>query len=156
MLPTRRGALPGVMLLLGAMLAACSTAQTDATASATGDSQATASADGASGASPSASAPNGLNTGGALEITASDEAFDSSVIQAAAGESFAVLLINNDGDEDHNFAVYTEEGGDLIVASDIIAGGETVEVQVPALDAGEYYFVCQLHDEMNGTLIVEG
>lgn len=95
-------------------------------------------------------------SGGALEISADALAFDANVIQAAAGEAFTVTLVNNDS-VPHNFSVYTEEGGEVIVAGDIIEGGETVEIEVPALDAGEYFFVCDVHPaEMTGSIVVEG
>lgn len=95
-------------------------------------------------------------SGGAVEITATDIAFDANVIQATAGEAFTVTLVNNDS-VPHNFSVYTEEGSEEIVLGDIIDGGETVEVEVPALDAGEYFFVCDVHPaEMMGSIVVEG
>ncbi|MCV0403615.1 MAG: cupredoxin domain-containing protein [Chloroflexi bacterium] len=93
---------------------------------------------------------------GAVEIGADDLAFDANVIQAAAGEAFTVTLVNNDT-MPHNFSVYTEQGGEAIVVGDIIEGGATVEVEVPALDAGEYFFVCDVHPvEMTGAVVVEG
>jgi plastocyanin len=74
---------------------------------------------------------------------------------APAGEAFTITLVNNDS-APHNVSVYVEEGGDSIVQGDVINGDETVTVEVPALDAGEYYFMCDLHPEMNGTVVVEG
>ena len=52
--------------------------------------------------------------------------------------------------------MYTEEGGDAIAQGDVINEGETDEVEIEALEPGEYYFVCDLHPEMNGTIVVEG
>ncbi len=93
---------------------------------------------------------------GAAEITAADLAFDANVIQATAGEAFTVTLVNNDT-VPHNFSVYTEEGGEAIVTGEIIDAGATVEVEVPTLEAGEYFFVCDLHPaEMTGAIVVEG
>lgn len=92
-------------------------------------------------------------SGGSVEITAADLEFDASTIQAPAGESFTITLVNDDS-APHNISVYTEEGGDEIVIGDVINQGETVEVEVPALDAGEYFFVCDIHPDMNGTVVV--
>jgi plastocyanin len=95
-------------------------------------------------------------SGGSVEITADDLAFDANVIQAPAGEAFTVTLVNNDT-MPHNISFYMEEGGEEIVVGEVIKGGETVEVEVPALDAGEYFFVCDVHPaEMTGSLGVEG
>jgi plastocyanin len=95
-------------------------------------------------------------TGGAVEITADDLAFDAGTIEAPAGEAFTVTFVNNDSAQ-HNIAFYVEEGGDEIAVGRVIGEGETDEVEVPALDAGTYFFVCDVHpQEMTGTLVVEG
>ncbi len=95
-------------------------------------------------------------TDGAVELSAADLAFDANVIQATAGEAFTITFTNNDT-APHNVSVYTEEGGEEIVLGDVIEGGATVEVEVPSLDAGEYFFVCDIHpNEMTGSVVVEG
>jgi len=94
-------------------------------------------------------------TDGVVEITAADLQFDANVIQAPAGEAFTITLVNNDS-APHNISVYTEQDGEEIVIGDVIDGGETIDVEVPALDAGEYYFVCDIHPDMNGSVVVEG
>ena len=92
---------------------------------------------------------------GVVLLTAEDLAFDTSVIQAPAGAAFTISFTNNDS-APHNVSVYTEEGGDQIATSDPVNEGETLEVEVPAQDAGEYFFVCDIHPDMNGTIVVEG
>jgi plastocyanin len=93
---------------------------------------------------------------GAVEINADDLAFDASTIEAPAGEEFTVTL-NNLESQPHNFAVYREEGGEKIVAGDIITGPDaTVDVTVPALEPGTYFFQCDVHPDMNGSIVVEG
>jgi plastocyanin len=92
--------------------------------------------------------------GGSVEITAENLEFDANTIEAPAGETWTITLVNNDS-APHNISIYTEEGGEEIVIGDVINGGETVEVEVPALDAGEYFFVCDVHPtEMTGTVVV--
>lgn len=92
-------------------------------------------------------------TDGAVTITADDLAFDASTIVAPAGEAFTITLVNNDT-APHNISVYASEGGERIVLGDIINQGETVEIEVPALSAGTYYWVCDLHLNMHGSLVV--
>ncbi|MBA2263414.1 MAG: cupredoxin domain-containing protein, partial [Chloroflexi bacterium] len=85
-----------------------------------------------------------------------DLAFPVTTIQATAGAAFTITLVNNDS-VPHNISIYAEEGGELLAEGTVINGGETVELRVDPLDAGEYYFMCDLHPaDMNGTLVVEG
>ena len=93
---------------------------------------------------------------GTVEISADNLEFDANVIQATAGEGFTVTFSNLES-EPHNWSIYTEEGGDPIAQGTVIGEGETDEIVVPALDAGEYFFVCDVHPaEMTGTVVVEG
>jgi len=93
---------------------------------------------------------------GVAELSADDLAFDAATITAPAGQPFTVAFTNLDG-VPHNFSVYTEEGGDVIAEGEIINEGETDEVEIEGLSAGEYFFVCDLHPgEMMGTIVVEG
>jgi plastocyanin len=131
-----RGALIGLLVSASLVLAAC------------GGTTASPSDDNSGGGTVAV-------VNGAVDISADDLAFDANVIQATAGEAFTVTFTNNEG-VPHNFSVYTEEGGDAIVQGDIINEGETDEVEIGALEPGEYYFVCDLHPEMNGTIVVEG
>jgi plastocyanin len=139
----RRGAILTLTMLLTFVLAACS------------------ADDSGSSAPPAASAGNGGGGGagtatvadGSVEITAENLEFSANTIEAPAGEPFTITLVNNDS-APHNISVYTEEGGDVIAEGAVINQGETVEVQVDALDAGEYYFLCDIHPEMNGTVVV--
>ena len=94
--------------------------------------------------------------GGVAELSADDLAFDAATITAPAGQPFTIAFTNMEG-VPHNFSVYTEEGGDVIAEGTIINEGETDEVEIEGLSAGEYFFVCDLHSgEMKGTLVVEG
>jgi len=92
-------------------------------------------------------------TDGAITLTADGMAFDASVIEATAGEDFTLTLVNNDS-APHNWALYTEEGGETIVTGDVADPGGTVTVDVSGLDAGTYFFKCDIHPEMNGSVEV--
>lgn len=94
---------------------------------------------------------------GVVEISAMGSDFSASTIGARTGEPFTVRFTNHDP-VSHNFAVYTGEGGDLIVRGDLIQGPDaSTEVHVPALDAGTYFFRCDVHaDHMKGALVVGG
>jgi len=113
--------------------------------------------------SPAASA-GGDNTGGGtvavvdgnVDLSANDLQFDASVIEAPAGEEFTITFTNMES-QPHNVAVDMEEGGEEIVTGEVITGPDaTTTITVPALEPGEYYFLCDVHPDMNGTIVVEG
>jgi plastocyanin len=133
----RRGALITLILVFATALAACSSS-----------SDASEPADGGTGGTATVA-------DGAVEITADDLAFDVGTIEATAGEDFTITLVNNDS-APHNISIYTEEGGDALVTGDTVEAGQTVTVDVSALEAGEYYFQCDIHPDMNGTVVVGG
>ena len=139
----RRSAILALTLLVGVILAACS--------SGTGNG----GASGAAGGSGSAGGGTVAVTDGAVEISAANLEFDANVIQAPAGEAFTVSFTNDDS-APHNWSLYTEEGGDAIVQGEVIEGGATTEIEVEALEPGEYFFVCDVHPDMTGTVVVEG
>lgn len=89
-----------------------------------------------------------------LTITAEGMAFDRSEITAAAGEPFELFFRNLAG-VPHNVAIYTDAS-----ASEPIFVGETISdaatvYEVAALEPDEYFFRCDLHPDMTGTLVVE-
>lgn len=131
----RRGAILGLPVMAGMILAACG-------------GTTTSPSDGTSGGTVAV-------VDGNVDISADDLVFDANVIHSTAGEAFTVTFTNNEG-VPHNFSVYTEEGGGAIVIGEVITGPDaTTTVDVPELEAGEYYFVCDVHPEMNGTIVVE-
>jgi plastocyanin len=133
----RRGALITLILVTSSVLAACG-----------GGSD---NGDGGGGGG-TATVENG-----AVEVTAEESlVFNVGTIEATAGEAFTITFVNNDT-VPHNISIYTEQGGDELALGDIVEAGQTVTVDVPALDAGEYYFVCDLHpQDMDGTVVVSG
>jgi plastocyanin len=136
----RRGALLTLSLGLTLALAACGG----------GDDGSPAASDGTSGGGTVAVVD------GNVDLSADDLEFDANVIEAPAGEEFTITFTNLES-QPHNVAVDTEEGGDEIVTGEVITGPDaTTTITVPALDPGEYYFVCDVHPDMNGTIVVEG
>jgi plastocyanin len=136
----RRGALLGITLGLSVVLAACG-ASTSSSAGAS---------DGASGGGTVAVVD------GNVDLSAENLEFDATVIEAPAGEEFTITFTNLEA-VPHNVAVDTEEGGDEIVTGEVVTGPDaTTTITVPALDPGTYYFVCDIHPDMNGTIVVEG
>jgi plastocyanin len=133
----RRGALVATAVALIALMAACSP-----------------SAEGTAGEGTAGGTI--AVTNGNVDLSADDLAFDASTIQAPAGEAFTITFTNLES-QPHNVAVLTEEGGDEVVRGEVITGPDAEDVvEVPALEPGEYYFLCDVHPDMNGTIVVEG
>jgi plastocyanin len=103
------------------------------------------------GSAASASAPADAD----LVVTAGEMAFDTSTLLLAAGEETTIFFRNLDG-QPHNVAIYTDES-----ASEPLWVGQTITNDaitetIPPLEAGEYFFRCDVHPAMNGTVVVEG
>jgi plastocyanin len=88
-------------------------------------------------------------------VIASDMKFDQESITIRGGSAWRLQLVNEDA-APHNVAIYADESaGKSLFVGELISSA-TVVYQVPALEPGTYFFRCDLHPEMSGTLVVEG
>jgi plastocyanin len=120
----------------------------------------------APGQSPGAPPPGGQPGGGGgggggqmpaapVQLTAQGIAFSTSALSLPAGGDDVVAFTNNDPGTPHNFAIYTQEGGEAVFQGDIITGPASTEYRFPAPDAGTYHFQCDVHPTvMFGTATV--
>lgn len=86
-------------------------------------------------------------------IAADELAFDREDLRVPADRPF-VLAFENRESVPHNVAVYpdaTREGA--LFQGEIFDGPATRWYRVPALAAGSYVFVCELHPSMTGRLV---
>ncbi len=88
-----------------------------------------------------------------LDIVASGIAWDTTCLVAPAGEAFTVNIDNQDAGIPHNFDLLTEEGGDQIGATEVQPGVVQETLDVDPLDAGEYFYICDVHPTMTGNLV---
>lgn len=94
--------------------------------------------------------------GPGLNIAAQNLEFSSDTITLPAGEETTLAFENEDASSiQHNVAIYEKEGGKELFPGEVIPGGQSITYDVPALDKGEYYFQCDVHPGMNGTVTVE-
>lgn len=109
---------------------------------------------------PSASAPAGSAAPSGqlvvVNITAQGIKFNESAITAPAGTPFQIQFDNQDAGVPHNVAIRTGgTTGPEIFKGTVFNGVATHAYDVPALDAGSYAFVCDVHPTMTGTLTVQ-
>jgi plastocyanin len=113
--------------------------------------------DGAPVPGAAAAAPGGGPPGG-LAVTATDNKFDKTTLNAPAGGPVTVAF-SNKGKSKHNIHFLDKKDGkDLApgATADIIDGGKTVNVTFTPPGPGTFYYQCDVHpDEMNGTLAVK-
>ena len=93
--------------------------------------------------------------GGGLTVTAKDLAFNTKEIDLPAGQAITLTFDNQDAGVVHNIAIYT----DASKAKNLFRGAQFPGVAsnpyaIPALDPGTYYFQCDVHNTMNGTVVV--
>jgi plastocyanin len=88
----------------------------------------------------------------AVAIHADDLAFSTSSLSAPAGEPFQVAFDNRES-APHNVAIYRDDSAtDQVFGSEPFSGPAVVTYDVPALPAGTYFFRCDVHPDMAGTL----
>ena len=124
------------LLALAAVVAACSGAS--AAPATAGPSAAPASAD------PNAPA--------AIVVTAKDLKFVETEVSVPAGQPFELVLDNQEA-APHNVAI-SDASGAKVFAGEIVSS-KKVTYQVPALAAGSYPFICEVHPDMKGTITAE-
>jgi plastocyanin len=94
--------------------------------------------------------------GAGITLTAQNLAFDTDTIDLPAGQPSTITFHNEDPAQQHNIAIYAsaDDLSEPLFRGDIITGPDTVTYEIPALEPGEYYFQCDVHPAMNGTVTV--
>jgi plastocyanin len=84
-------------------------------------------------------------------IVAKDMQFATKDVQVPAGKAFQLTFTNNDG-APHNVAIYTDASASTNLFRGEVFSSATKVEQVPALAAGTYFFRCDVHPDMQGTI----
>jgi cytochrome c oxidase subunit 2 len=91
-----------------------------------------------------------------LKLKASNLAFDQDSIAAPAGEPFTIEFENADTGTMHNFSIYTDDSATKSLYTGQLFSSGTQTESVPALEAGTYFFRCDVHPTtMTGDLVVQ-
>lgn len=95
--------------------------------------------------------------GAGLAVEAENVAFNTDLIELPAGEEADLTFTNSDASSvSHNIAIYEDESAKkALFQGDTTPGGTEITYAIPALDKGEYYFHCDVHPGMSGTVKVE-
>lgn len=102
---------------------------------------------------PAAESPSAGGTAPVIRIVARDLRFDLAEFSVPADTPFQIVFDNQDAGIPHNVAVYDSgPAGSALFQGEIFNGVETVTYDVPGLPAGDHYFQCDVHPNMNGTL----
>jgi plastocyanin len=88
-------------------------------------------------------------------VTAQNIAFDTDTIDLPADTETTITFDNQDSGVQHNIAIFTDDTlSEDLFRGDVITGPDTIDYPIPPLEAGEYYFHCDVHPDMNGTVVV--
>jgi plastocyanin len=88
------------------------------------------------------------------EIAADNSlSFDTTSLVVPAGRPFELVFANNEAGVPHNVQIEDSPArAQVLFGGEIVTGPTTVTYQVPALQQGEYYFLCAVHPNMDGTV----
>jgi plastocyanin len=101
--------------------------------------------------------PGGGGPDGGVTVVAQNLAFDASEIDLPADAPSTITFDNQDAGVQHNIAIYNDSSlAEALFTGEIVTGPASADYQVPALTAGEYYFHCDVHPNMNGSVVVGG
>jgi plastocyanin len=87
-----------------------------------------------------------------VQLTAENIAFSAECIEVAAGEPITIEFENSDGSP-HDIAIYTDSTkATEEFKGDVVDAGQAATYDVPALGAGDHFFLCTIHPNMTGTI----
>jgi plastocyanin len=87
-------------------------------------------------------------------ISADQLKFDQAAVTVPAGEAFQLSFTNKEA-APHNVAIYTDSSASQSLFQGEIFSSATKVYEVPALAAGDYFFRCDVHPDMTGTITAE-
>jgi plastocyanin len=87
-----------------------------------------------------------------VTVVAQDMKFVQAEVKVKADAAFSLLLDNKDG-MPHNVAIYTDSSAKTaLYVGEMVTNGQIV-YDVPALKPGTYFFKCDLHPDMVGSIV---
>ena len=109
----------------------------------------------AAGTATSTASPGAAGSGAGVSVTAEGMRFDASQVQLPANTASTITFTNKDAGVTHNIAIYSDSSRTTnLFGGQIVSGPATVTYSIPPLPPGTYYFQCDVHPTMNGTVTV--
>jgi plastocyanin len=106
---------------------------------------------------PGGGGPGAGGLGGPVTLDAKNISFVQKTLTAASGGPITVHFDNMDAGTPHNFVVFngTAATAPVIFRGDIVTGPGTKDYTFTAPPPGTYFFHCDVHPQMTGSLTVE-
>lgn len=98
--------------------------------------------------------PSGPVDANGPTIIAKDMAFSPATVEVKAGTNFT-LHFDNQESAPHNVAIYTDSSASQKISVGEIVTATRKDQVVPALAAGSYFFRCDVHTNMTGTIVAK-
>jgi plastocyanin len=95
------------------------------------------------------------SSGNSVSVTAHNLAFNTDKIELTTGPPSSINFDNQDPGAQHNIGIYQDANFSTeLFKGQIIAGPSSIVYKLPVLAAGTYYFKCDVHATMKGTVVV--
>ena len=106
------------------------------------------------GLTPPSAGPTSVAVPKVPEISASSVvSFDTGTLVVPAGRPFELVFDNKQSGVPHNVKITdTPDQANVIFNGDHLTGPGEITYHVPTIPAGDHYFLCEIHPNMNGTL----
>ena len=98
--------------------------------------------------------PGGGGEKPVVTLAAANIAFEPTSLTVPAGEAFTLLFHNEDANTQHNVQIFDdpEFGGTPLFSGALVTGVRQTDYQVDPLEAGAYFFHCEVHPTMTGEM----
>ena len=97
----------------------------------------------------------GGGSAGGITVVAQNVQFDTKQIDLPADTATTITFENKDPGTPHNIGIYSDGAyTDEVFTGELITGPSTATYDVPGLAAGSYFFKCDVHATMTGTVTV--
>lgn len=103
--------------------------------------------------------PGGGGGGGGptVDLAAQGIQFDTGTIDLPAGTPATIHFDNRDAGVPHNVAIFTDDTlANVLFRGDLVTGPDVIDYPIPPLEPGTYFFHCDVHPSMSGTVGVSG